>query len=424
MSAGTLQCDVLIVGGGLVGSTLAHALTQIPIRTVVVEERDPSRLEQPSFDDRATALANGSQRILQGLDLWAELAAAAEPIKSIHISERGRFGASRLRAEEEGVPALGYTVENRVLGGTLWPRLEAADGLVCLAPSQLDTLTIEEGGVSARVAVGGSSQAVEAKLVVAADGARSHVRGVLGIGAREDAYDQKAVVINCETERAHGGRAFERFTPTGPLAVLPLRDARVAVVWTLAPEEADRVIELQDEDFRRELQCAFGYRLGRIGRTGVRAAYPLSRVQSTSLTANRAVLVGNAAVSLHPVAGQGFNLALRDIAALAETLADACRGGAAADPGAADLLDGYRAWRASDQRRVAAFTHGLVRLFGYEAAPLAMTRGLGLMAFDLLPGAKGSLARHTMGLTGRLSRLARGLPLVLRQGDSDEFSES
>ena len=412
MSSDGLQCDVLIVGGGLVGSTLAHALGQVSIRTRLVEERDPGHLEQPSFDDRSTALANGSQRILQGLDLWPELAAAAEPIQSIHISERGHFGVSRILAEEEGVSALGYTVENRILGSVIWPRLLKADSLVCEAPAQLDSLTIGETEVSAGVETAGRRREIHAKVVVAADGVRSQVREALGIGSREDAYEQTAVIVNCETEIAHAGRAFERFTPSGPLAFLPLRDSRVAVVWTLEPAEADRVIALEDGDFRRELQQAFGYRLGRIQRAGSRAAYPLTRVRSTAVTASRAVLVGNAAVSLHPVAGQGFNLALRDIAALAEMLGDAHRADSGADLGDASLLDDYQSWRVADQRRVAAFTHGLVRLFGYETGPLATTRGLGLMAFDLLPGAKGWLARHTMGLSGRLPRLARGLPLV------------
>ncbi len=412
MNRDALRCDVLIVGGGLAGSTLAHALAQASIRTVLLEERDPGCLAQPSFDDRVTALANGSQRILQGLGIWPELAASAEPIESIHISERGYFGTTRILAEEEGVPALGYTIQNRVLGRTIWPKLLAFDSVACQAPATLDSLTIEEDEVTATIMSDGCTRDVRAKLLVAADGARSQVRQALGIVALEDAYDQKAVIVNCEIEVAHAGRAFERFTPTGPLAFLPLRNSRVAVVWTLNPAEADRVIGLKDVEFLDELQAAFGYRLGRIERAGSRAAFPLTRVRSTAVTARRTVLVGNAAVSLHPVAGQGFNLALRDIAALAEMLTDAHRGGKATDMGNSHLLDGYEAWRVRDQRRVATFTHGLVRLFGYESRPLAVARGLGLMALDLLPGAKKRLARQTMGLTGRLPRLARGLPLA------------
>ena len=383
MNRDALRCDVLIVGGGLAGSTLAHALAQASIRTVLLEERDPGCLAQPSFDDRVTALANGSQRILQGLGIWPELAASAEPIESIHISERGYFGTTRILAEEEGVPALGYTIQNRVLGRTIWPKLLAFDSVACQAPATLDSLTIEEDEVTATIMSDGCTRDVRAKLLVAADGARSQVRQALGIVALEDAYDQKAVIVNCEIEVAHAGRAFERFTPTGPLAFLPLRNSRVAVVWTLNPAEADRVIGLKDVEFLGELQAAFGYRLGRIERAGSRAAFPLTRVRSTAVTARRTVLVGNAAVSLHPVAGQGFNLALRDIAALAEMLTDAHRGGKATDMGNSHLLDGYEAWRVRDQRRVATFTHGLVRLFGYESSPLAVTRGLGLMALDM-----------------------------------------
>ena len=407
-----VECDVLIVGGGLVGSTLAHALSQISLTTVLVEEGDPGRLEEPGFDDRSTALAGGSQRILDGLGLWDGVADEAEPILAIHVSERGRFGASRILASQEGVPALGYTVENRVLTGAVWPKIRAAQAVTCLAPGQLEDFSVEASGVTASINAGGSSRTIRAKLLVAADGARSRVRSALGIGVRRDDYGQKGVILNCETEIPHDGRAFERFTPTGPLAMLPLGRGRMSVVWTLPRDEGDRIGALDDEPFRDALQRAFGYRLGRIRQVGVRSAWPLQRVRADSLIATRAVLVGSAAFNLHPVAGQGFNLALRDIAALAESICDARRDDANADPGGEALLDRYSDWRAADQRRIAEFTHGLMRLFTIEAAPLAVSRGLGLMAFDLLPGAKRWLARHAMGLGGRVSRLARGLRLT------------
>ena len=406
------ECDVLIVGGGLVGSTLAHALAQIPVSTVLLEEREPGRLEAPGFDDRSTALANGSRRILDGLGLWDEVAAQAEPIVSIHISERGRFGASRILASQEGVPALGYTVENRVLTGVVWPRILAAESLNCVAPGRLEKLNVEESCVTASIGMPGGSRTIRAQLLVAADGANSRVRDGLGIGVCQDDYGQQGVILNCRTEISHRGRAFERFTPNGPLAMLPLVRERMAVVWTLPRERGDRVCALDDAPMRDALQRAFGYRLGRIGQVGARSTWPLRRVRADSLIATRAVLVGNAAFSLHPVAGQGFNLALRDIAALAEVICDARRDRADADLGNAALLERYRGWRANDQRRVAEFTHGLLRLFTAGSAPLAVSRGLGLMAFDLLPGAKHWLARRAMGLGGRVSRLARGLRLT------------
>lgn len=412
MTDASYDCDVLVVGGGLVGSALAVALEALPIRSVLVEAEDPDRLEQPSFDARVTALANGSARILAGLGLEAALETDAEPILTIHVSERGRFGAARIRAAEEGVRALGYTIENRSLGRALWTRLRAApERCRVLAPARLAGFRACADGVSAEVEGAAARSTVRARLLVAADGARSRVRGLLGIEAREDRYAQKAVILNCATAVPHRGAAFERFTPSGPIAMLPLRGGRTGVIWTLPAEEADAVAALPDADFAAALQRAFGYRLGRILRVGRRGVHELRRVRSDALGAPRVVLVGNAAVSLHPVAGQGFNLALRDVAALAEIIAAqlAAPGG---DPGAAAVLERYAAWRAADQRNVARFTHGLVDLFGRRAPGLGTARGLGLVAFDLLPGAKAALARHTMGLAGALPRLARGLPLT------------
>ncbi|HEX5421749.1 MAG TPA: 2-octaprenyl-6-methoxyphenyl hydroxylase, partial [Gammaproteobacteria bacterium] len=406
-----LDCDVLIVGGGLVGSALAAALAALPIRTVLVEAEDPNKLEQPSFDGRVTALANGSARILSALGLERTLETEAEPILSIHISERGRFGAARIRAAEEGVAALGYTLENRGLGRALWERLRTAPECTVLAPARLTGFRAGEAMVEAEIESAEGRKSVRAKLLVAADGARSRVRGLLRIEAREDHYAQKAVILNCTTAVPHRGGAFERFTANGVLAMLPLQGGRAGVIWSLPAACADEVAALPDEKFSAALQREFGYRLGRIVRTGKRALHELRRVRSDALGAPRVVLIGNAAVSLHPVAGQGFNLALRDVAALAEIVADEFRR-PQCDVGAAHILQSYEAWRAADQRKVAWFTHELVGLFGRAAPGLGVVRGLGLIAFDLLPGAKAALARHTMGLAGRLPRLSRGVNLA------------
>jgi len=415
MSGDTRNCDLAIIGGGLSGSVLALALAQTSLDVVIVEARDPRRLEQPSFDSRATALANGSQRVLATLGIWTAVADEASPIRSIHVSERGQFGAARIDARAEGVSALGYLLENRVLGAALWDRLDSTDDVSVIAPAVVESVEAHADAVELELGSEAGAQRLRARLVVAADGAHSQIRSALGIAALEDDYAQRAVIVNCRTDVAHAGRAFERFTTDGPIAMLPLSGERVAAVWTLPDSHAERVMQLDDVAFTRALQAAFGYRLGRFVEMGRRVAYPLSRLRSTAIVAPRAVLIGSAAVNLHPVAGQGFNLAVRDVAVLAEVLSDALlASGADFDPGEADTLARYADWRYADQKRVAAFTHGLIEFFGHDSRALGVLRGLGLMAFDLTPGAKAALARHTMGLAGKLSRLARGLPLLPR----------
>jgi 2-octaprenyl-6-methoxyphenol hydroxylase len=398
------RCDVAIAGGGMVGLSLAAALAELPLEVVVIEPVAPEAEEQPSFDSRTTALSNGSRRVLEGIGAWPGIAGRATPIRRIHVSERGAFGTAILTAEEQGVPALGHTIENRLLGQALRERIRG-QARIRLRSDRVAGLRQGSEAVRLETAAGA---ALEARLVVAADGAQSAVRTALGVGAHVADYGQHAIIAHLDTARFHDYTAWERFTPAGPLAVLPLAEGRSAVVWTLAPDAARRALALDDAAFLGELQEAFGLRLGRFTRVGRRQAYPLALTRAERLTAPRAAILGNAAQSLHPVAGQGFNLALRDVAMLAELLA----GPPGGDPGDAALLERYARERAPDREAVIRFTDALVRGFGLPSAPLRRARGGGLLLFDLLRPVKHEFARRTMGLAGRQPRLARGLPLA------------
>jgi len=408
------HCDIAIAGGGMVGLSLAAALARLPLRVVVFEPVPPAAEQQPSFDARTTALSGGSRRVFEGIGVWPAVAAHATPIQRIHVSERGSFGMARLSAEEQGVAALGYTVENRRLGAALRERCASIPTLRICAAGVAEAASDEAATGEARARlVTDAGEGFTARLLVAADGAQSTVRAALGVASSVSEYGQHAVIAHVDTGRFHDHTAYERFTPAGPIAVLPIAEGRSAVIWTLAPEAAARALVLDDATFIAELQLAFGLRLGRFTRVGRRQSYPLALTRSERLTATRAVILGNAAQGLHPVAGQGFNLALRDVAALAELLAeDVAANGTAADPGAPALLERYAAWRRPDRDAVVRFTDSLVRGFGFPFAPARALRASGLLLFDLLRPVKHEFARRTMGLAGRQPRLVRGLPLV------------
>jgi len=401
-----LEVDVAVVGGGMVGASLAAGLIGTGVRLLLVEAVPFGASAQPSFDERTTALGNASRRIFEGLGVWNAIAPEAAPIRAIHVSDAGRFGSARLVAEEQGIDALGYVVPNRRIGAALWGRLGEAAGLSLAVPGQVEDVAIDTTGVRFNVASAGRRLAVTARLVVAADGAHSQIRSAAGIEAAVEDYEQVAVVANVATDAPHGGIAHERFTPAGPLAVLPLADGTLSVIWACRRDDAPRVLALDDAAWLGELQSRFGWRVGRFVRAGRRASYPLKLTRAASPVATRTVLIGNAAQALHPVAGQGFNLGLRDAAMLAEVIA-----GSAGDLGAPALLERFAAWRARDRSGVTRFTDGLVRLFGAEGFGVALLRNLGLLLFDLSPPAKSALARVSLGFGGPTPRLARGLPV-------------
>jgi 2-octaprenyl-6-methoxyphenol hydroxylase len=400
--------DVLIVGGGMVGASLACALSELPLDIGLVESIPYGAAGQPSYDDRSTALALGTRRIYEALGLWPVIAPSAEPICSIHVSEQGRFGTTRMDAREQGAEALGYVVENRVLGHVLGERLRALPRLRVICPARFEALAVTADAVSVRVRVGDVEQALTTRLLIGADGAQSPVRTALGIAAEVRDYGQTAIVSNVTPERDHGGIAYERFTPEGPIALLPMSQRRCALVWTQPTHRVQAVMALTDKDFLAALNRAFGHRLGEFERVGRRRnAYPLQRVLSARQHGSRALLIGNAAHSLHPVAGQGFNLSLRDVAVLAEVLADV----GTQDCGSETVIQRYLQGRAADQLHVTRFTDGLVRLFSNRIPGLATFRHLGIVGLDLLPPLKARFTLRSMGLVGA-PRLSRGLPLA------------
>jgi 2-octaprenyl-6-methoxyphenol hydroxylase len=409
-----MEVDVAIVGGGMVGASLALALRDLGIRVVLIEGVAPNSSTQPSFDDRTTALGNASRRIFESLGVWAAIAPQAAAIRTIHVSDAGRFGFARLRAEEQDIEAFGYVVSNRVIGAVLWEKLQASASITLRVPATTEDIEISEAGAAFNVVRGGGArERIETHLVVAADGAHSSVRAAADIEAGVEDYDQVAIVANVAADRPHDGTAYERFTPPGPLAVLPLYDGSYGVIWSCRPEDASSVMSLDDGGYLRELQSRFGWRAGRFVRVGRRASYPLRLTRAAATTATRTVLIGNAAQALHPVAGQGFNLGLRDAAMLAEVIANA----GVSDVGAPMLLQRFAQWRSADRSGVVRFTDGLVKLFGSSRPGMGILRNLGLLLFDLAPPAKSALARVSAGFGGPTPRLARGLSVREDLGD-------
>ncbi len=411
MTEAAVEVDVAIVGGGLVGASLALALAPTGLRVGLVEGVSPAAAAQPSFDDRTTALGNGTRRSFEALGVWSQVAPRAAAIRRIHVSDAGRFGFARLEASDHGIDAFGYVVTNRVLGEALHGLLAAVRGLDLRMPARCTAVTAGEHAVEIRTEP--AQRPWRARLVVAADGAQSRVREAAGLGAEVEDYRQVAVIAHVRASRAADGTAFERFTRSGPFAVLPLHDGAYGVVWTLAPDAAARVLELGDREYLAALQSAFGWRLGRLLDVGKRSAYPLRLTRAQTIVGRRVALIGNAAQGLHPVAGQGFNLGLRDAATLAEVLAEVVvREGRDADIGAAAVLAEFAARRQVDRDGVTRFTDGLVKLFGDERPGVPTLRDLGLLLFDLSPTAKQALSRLSWGFAGRTPRLGRGLGVM------------
>ena len=405
MSGADKTCDIAIVGGGLAGASLALALAPLGYDVKVIEAVAYQADAQPSYDDRTLALSHSTCRILAAIGLWDDLATQATAIRQIFISELDRPGRLVLDPAELGLTEFGHVVEARSFGAAVSAKLQQLQDPEVIAPAQV--VGVETGQDTALLTLEreGAEQQLAARLVVAADGANSFIREHLRIPTKRFDYGQTAVNCNFTPGIAHEGRAFERLTQTGPFAVLPHTQGRCGLVWTLATGEVREIMELDDEAFLARARARFGNdMLGEWSRAGRRSPYPLKLVRAREDVRQRLVILGNAAHAIHPIGAQGFNLALRDAATLAEVIADDFDG----DPGSAELLYRYSRWRQPDQRGTIATSDGMTRLFAHPSALAAGLRSGALLAHALSPALRRRAAIKAMGYRGRIPRLALG----------------
>jgi 2-octaprenyl-6-methoxyphenol hydroxylase len=404
------ETDIVIAGGGMVGITLALQLAaqlpesvtiglveSFPFPAVSADERPEYH---PSFDARSTAISYSTRLIYERMQVWDDLREWLCPIDSIHVSSRGRFGSTIMSAREHGWPALGYVVENAWLGSALVQALYRQGRVDIRSPARVVDAKAENGSVRLRLD-GDEVEEIQAALLLVADGANSSLRNALGVAVEEKPYHQHALIANIGTAQPHGGCAFERFTSEGPLALLPLlgasgADHRSALVWTLPPEQSDHLQHCPPHEFLRQLQLRFGYRLGRLLQVGERHSYPLALVQSTEQVRQGVVVMGNAAHSLHPVAGQGYNLALRDIAELSSVLAEGIASGLS--PGDLGLLQRYQRRQLPDQARTIGFSDRVPSLFMHSDPVLGLARDMALAGLDIFSPLKREFVRYAAGV--------------------------
>lgn len=388
--------SVIIVGGGMAGATLALAISSLSkgaIPVALVEAQQPDNRQHPGFDARAIALAQGTCQQLDSIGIWSALADCATAIKHVHVSDSGHSGFVNLQAQDYRVPALGQVIELFDAGKRLFALLQQAPGVTLHCPAKV--VEVVRTAESATVTLDNGQQ-LSAKLLVAADGSHSALAQACNIQWQQQDYQQIAVIANVTTSELPNGRAFERFTRNGPLALLPMSQGRSSLVWCHAKEDKQQVDSWDDARFIAELQRAFGWRLGKILHAGKRHSYPLQLLTASRHVSHRLALVGNAAQTLHPIAGQGFNLGLRDVMSLAETIAQAGK-----DPGDYEVLSHYQQRRQQDQQATIGVTDGLIHLFANRYGPLVVGRNLALMSMECIPTIRDAFARRTLGWVKR-----------------------
>jgi len=400
--------DVAIVGGGMAGAALALLLAQrLPALSIALLEQHAlpishgDALSVPSFDARSTALSFSTRNILADMGLWTTLTEYVQPILQVHVSERQRPLGMLMRAEETGLPALGYVIENRVLGRVLLQAIRQQARIAVYDNTSVNRVAMTAQQAQLAIsATHGAEKILSTKLVVVADGAQSVLRQQLGIAVSEQPYDQHALVANMVTELPHAAVAYERFTENGPIALLPLLDCenkhRAALIWTLPDQQIDTVMQLSEANFLQRVQEQLGNRCGRLLRVGERHCYPLALVQAREQVRSRIVLAGSAAHHLHPVAGQGFNLIMRDCLAFVEIIATAVA--QRHDIGSLSVLQQYADKQQWDQQKTVTASDWLPRLFSNRHAPHTLLRSAALLGLDFLPGMRERFAREATGL--------------------------
>ena len=400
-----MQQEVIIVGGGMVGLSLALMLAKQNIAVKLLEaikypNYDDVNLApyHSSFDARNSALSRRTVQIYQELGLWSALQEHATPIFEVNITEQGSFGKARLKAEQEKVESFGQVIENAWLGRVLLTEVQKQPLIELIDGVQVTQLTQDADMAYIDASRGEEQLSLQAKLVIAADGRDSFCRKALGIGASEHDYDQVAIVTTVQTSKPHNHVGFERFSSLGPLALLPLPgEYRRSVVWPVKKgTEGEWLGDENDQHFLDALQETYGDRAGKFQKTGKRFSFPLSQVLADKQAVGRVVLMGNAAHTIHPVAGQGFNLCMRDAHVLVRYLTEQIAQNA--DLGDAAMLQAYEASRLTDQQRVIKFCDSVVRGFSNSNPILKFIRNTGLVAFDTIPGIKPLVANYAMGL--------------------------
>ncbi len=403
------QFDLAIVGGGMAGVTAALAYAQLGFSIALIEAVQPELDTSPSFDERAVALSAASVKIFQSLGLWSAIEPLACPIEKIHVSNRGHMGFTRLNADQHRLSSFGQVISLNQAGPVLWQQLVTQPLIKVFCPARLNSVNLQDSCCQLEFSQTNSQQpaTIEAKLVLAADGTFSPVAKMMGITTKREPYHQHAVICNVQTQQPHQNRAFERFTNTGPLALLPLPNNQMSLVWCHKPDDVDKVMSYDDTEFLQALQEAFGYRLGHFIRASKRVQYPLKLHLAQQHYGPRILLLGNSAHTLHPVAGQGFNLGLRDIAALNDLLKQAKV--QKEDFACEAFLQGYVNSRSNDWRQTITATDSLARLFTRTDFPLVFARNKAMTLINWLPFARQKLIDHATGYGARSSDLARGI---------------